>query len=355
MPAGDVITSSVPCDASSAGRPARAQWYAPRNDTAACSSNSSIDTSSSRCGSLERLLVALCTIVCTAAGAARGARARSAAPTRSRRRRTPPTSAAPPRPTISATTSRPFSRRAGDDDVRTGGAARQCDAPTDAGRAAGDDHGATRRSTALTAPSPIHRRRRAWRRSCHARNASPIATATSATARRSPSAGGGRNDVRLGGAGRQELERHEHRVHRDAEAAPLAGGRLGHGAHAFDRGHEGHERRRAADAGRRGDEHDGAARGASRPCAVCSATSGGAPESLRSASPSRSAQCRRSTQRRGRRRRHRCAPPWSPPRVQPVRHHLHRVGAERAARSVAKRDVPEVTTSTPAARVLTGA
>ena len=50
MPAGDVISTRVPWVARSASNPARAQWYAPRSDTAACSSQSDRSTSSRRCG-----------------------------------------------------------------------------------------------------------------------------------------------------------------------------------------------------------------------------------------------------------------------------------------------------------------
>src|SRR6184192_3669278 len=63
MPAGDVIRISVPWFARNASKPARAQWYAPRNETDACSSQSAASTSSSRWGSLDRLLVALHAIV----------------------------------------------------------------------------------------------------------------------------------------------------------------------------------------------------------------------------------------------------------------------------------------------------
>ena len=132
------------------------------------------------------------------AGAVRERRARSAAPIRS-----PPTShaahvAAPPRSTISATTSRPFSRRLATTTCPPAAPhASAMPRPTPAAPPVTITVRPARSTVVLTAPSPIRRRRRGWRRWCHPGTRSPT-TATSATVEaRPPSAGGGRNDVRF--------------------------------------------------------------------------------------------------------------------------------------------------------------
>ena len=110
MPAGEVIRTRVPWLARSASKPARAQWYAPRSDTAACSSHNDRSTSSRRCGSLERLLVALCTIACSAPLRAT-ARSTASAMVDSSVTSQRTQSARPPRASISRTTSWPSTVR----------------------------------------------------------------------------------------------------------------------------------------------------------------------------------------------------------------------------------------------------
>ena len=155
-------------------------------------------TSSSRCGSLDRLLVALCTIACRPPVRSTACRDRARDRVASRRRRTADHDAAPPRATISSTTSTPFSRRLAT--TTCAPASPHASAMPRPTPAAPPVTITVRpdRSTALTAPSPIRRRRPRSRRSLRGdpdRRTLPPRRRRRRPSRRAPSAGGGRNDV----------------------------------------------------------------------------------------------------------------------------------------------------------------